>query len=83
MPLHLVWIAICLFLVANAARAQNRCSIRLEGTVPDDPETHFFLPFDVPEGTLEIEIQHDDLSGEHSRLGARRPQRLPRVGRRQ
>jgi len=65
MPLHLVWIAICLFLVANAARAQDPCSIRLEGTVPDDPETHFFLPFDVPEGTLEIEIQHDDLSSEN------------------
>jgi hypothetical protein len=62
MPFHLVWIALCLVLEASAAHAQDRCSIRLEGTVPDGPETHFFLPFEVPPGIVEIEVQHDDLS---------------------
>src|SRR4029077_17235421 len=36
--------------------------IPLEGTVPAGEETHFFLPFDVPAGIAEIEVQHDDLS---------------------
>jgi len=34
----------------------------LEGEVPDDGLDHFRIPFDVPEGTKEIEIRHDDLS---------------------
>jgi hypothetical protein len=65
MPFRLVWIAIGVVLGANAARAQGQCTIRLEGTVPDGPETHFFLPFEVLEGTVEIEIQHDDLSSQN------------------
>jgi hypothetical protein len=32
------------------------------GEVPTEPETHFFLPFEVPEEIVEIEIRHDDLS---------------------
>jgi len=36
-----------------------------DGTVPDGPETHFFLEFEVPEGIVEIEVRHDDLSSEN------------------
>jgi hypothetical protein len=36
--------------------------IPLDGVVPEGEETHFFLPFDVPAGTAEIEVRHDDLS---------------------
>src|SRR6188472_4236411 len=30
--------------------------------VPSDGPDHFFVEFDVPEGTQEIEVKHDDLS---------------------
>lgn len=33
-----------------------------DGEVPADGPDHFFLDFDVPEGTQEIEVRHDDLS---------------------
>lgn len=36
--------------------------IDLSGEVPAGTETHFFLPFDVPQGVAEIEVRHDDLS---------------------
>ncbi len=39
--------------------------IELEGDVPDDGLDHFFLPFSVPAGTAEIQIDHDDLSEEN------------------
>ena len=42
--------------------AQDPPPIHIEGNVPDGPETHFFLEFQVPEGIVEIEVQHDDLS---------------------
>jgi predicted metal-dependent phosphoesterase TrpH len=34
--------------------------------VPEGSETHFFLDFEVPEGIVEIEVQHDDLSAENT-----------------
>jgi len=34
----------------------------LDGEVPLDDLDHFFLPFEVPAGTVEIEIRHDDQS---------------------
>jgi predicted metal-dependent phosphoesterase TrpH len=37
-------------------------TIHLDGEVPSGGEPHFFLPFEVPEGTAEIEVRHDDLS---------------------
>lgn len=49
------------FGLAMTARAQE-VSIPIEGEVPAGPETHFFLPFEVPEGIAEIEVRHDDLS---------------------
>jgi hypothetical protein len=36
--------------------------VHLEGAVPEGPETHFFLDFEVPEGIVEIEVRHDNLS---------------------
>lgn len=49
--------------MAGAARAQDPPPIHIEGTVDiGDPATHFFVPFEVPEGIVEIEVQHDDLS---------------------
>jgi len=64
MPHHLVWITLGLLAGASTARAQDPCSVHLAGTVPDDPATHFFLPFEVREGEgiVEIEVQHDNLS---------------------
>ncbi len=65
MRLHLVLLAASLVLSANVARAQEPCSPRIQGSVPDGPETHFFLPFEVPEGIAEIEVRHDNLSSEN------------------
>lgn len=65
MPFHLAWVAFSLALVTNIVHAQETCSVRLEDTVPDGPETHVFVPFEVPEGTAEIEVRHDDLSSEN------------------
>lgn len=40
--------------------------IVLTGEVPDaDGVDYFVLPFEVPEGTVEIEIRHDDLSDDN------------------
>ncbi|MCX4244022.1 CehA/McbA family metallohydrolase [Paraliomyxa miuraensis] len=36
--------------------------IPIAGDVPDDGLDHFRVPFEVPEGTVEIEVRHDDLS---------------------
>lgn len=36
--------------------------VPLDGTLPDDGLDHAFLPFEVPAGTVEIEVRHDDLS---------------------
>ncbi|HYD47638.1 MAG TPA: CehA/McbA family metallohydrolase [Terriglobales bacterium] len=57
---HLLTIAVLLLTAAGAATAQQRRF--LEGEVPAGPETHFFLPFTVPEGIAEIEVLHSDLS---------------------
>ncbi|MBT8463679.1 MAG: CehA/McbA family metallohydrolase [Deltaproteobacteria bacterium] len=66
MPLHLLWLAAGFVLAASAARAQDPCpGLIIQGTVPDGPETHFFLPFEVPADIAEIEVRHDDLSSEN------------------
>lgn len=51
-------------LSANAGCEQNPSTeeIHLEGIVPEGSETHFFVEFEVPEGIVEIEVRHDDLS---------------------
>src|SRR5688500_3038444 len=52
-----------LLLVAAALAAET--TVVIDGVVPDDGLDHFFLPFEVPPGTVEIEIRHDDLSDEN------------------
>ncbi|MFO0715158.1 MAG: CehA/McbA family metallohydrolase [Sandaracinus sp.] len=47
-------------LVAGVAHADS--TVLLEGEVPDDGVAYFEIPFEVPTGTAEIEIRHDDLS---------------------
>ncbi len=60
MPPRSALLAPLLLLLGTGASAD--ITIPLQGIVPSGPETHFFLPFEVPEGIVEIEIQHDDLS---------------------
>jgi hypothetical protein len=62
MQFHPVWILALLVFASNAARAQEPCTERIQGLVPEGDETHFFIDFEVPEGTAEIEVRHDDLS---------------------
>lgn len=51
----LSWV-VCACLVASVASAQE--TLHFEGDVPGGPNTFFFLDFDVPEGTAEIEVVH-------------------------
>lgn len=44
------------------AKAANAAPIVFEGPIPAGELDYFFLDFDVPAGTREIEIRHDDLS---------------------
>jgi predicted metal-dependent phosphoesterase TrpH len=53
--------ALVMCVASNVALCQDTV-ISLDGAVPEGEETHFFLPFDVPPGTAEIEVRHDDLS---------------------
>lgn len=57
--------ALVSLLLASVAQAQDPPPIHIEGTVPEGEETHFFVEFEVPEGIVEIEVQHDDLSSEN------------------
>jgi MYXO-CTERM domain-containing protein len=61
MPIHPVCIALFLLAVASGASAQDP-PIHLEGTVPEGTESFFFLPFEVPEGIVEIEVRHSNLT---------------------
>ena len=47
---------------ASVAQGQEPDCDLIEGDVPTGPETHFFVPFEVPAGIVEIEVRHDDLS---------------------
>ncbi len=47
--------------LASVAHGQEPDYV-LTGDVTAGPETHFFVPFEVPEGVVEIEVRHDDLS---------------------
>lgn len=50
----------CLLVATSVDAAETK--LVLDGTVPDDPLDHFFVPFTVPAGTVEIEVVHDDAS---------------------
>lgn len=47
--------------VALSPRA-GAAPLVIDGDVPSDGLDHFFVDFDVPAGTKEIEVRHDDLS---------------------
>ena len=49
------WV-VCIGLISRVASAQD--AIHFEGDVPMGPNTFFFLDFEVPEGTVEIEVAH-------------------------
>ncbi len=53
------------WLFAAVASAQPSTVLTFDGTVPTGSETHFFLPFEVPAGVVEIEVRHDDGSAEN------------------
>lgn len=55
------WIGLGLWLAAGPVSAAE-IVIPIEGQVPDDGLDHFFVEFEVPEGIVEIEVRHDDLS---------------------
>lgn len=40
------------------AAIADETSIPLDGTIPDRDEAYVLIPFEVPEGTLEIEVRH-------------------------
>lgn len=44
--------------------AQAPVVLTFDGLVPSGSETHFFVPFEVPPGIVEIEVRHDDLSSD-------------------
>ena len=58
-------VGLCFAFFALTAEAQDPDPIHLEGEVPPGDETHFFVPFEVPDGIVEIEVQHDDISSEN------------------
>ena len=59
------WCLTFVFLALGTAAAQDPPPIVFEGEVPMDEEDFFFLPFEVPEGIVEIEVEHSDLSSEN------------------
>ncbi len=60
--MHRLLFALLLASVPSVASAQ----IVLTGEVDDaDGVDYFVLPFEVPEGTVEIEVRHDDLSADN------------------
>lgn len=59
-PLFCCTILATLTLAAPARAGETK--LVLDGQVPDGGLDHFFVPFEVPPGTVEIEVQHDDLS---------------------
>jgi hypothetical protein len=65
MPVRAASLGLLASFFAFTAQAQDPDPIHLEGDVPPGDETHFFVPFEVPEGIVEIEIQHDDMSSEN------------------
>lgn len=52
-------------LLSPAPASAEETVLPIDGEVPPGEPDHFFVPFQVPEGTVEIEIRHDDLSEEN------------------
>ena len=43
------------------SRTADAQTLVFDGDVPDDGSEFYFVPFDVPAGTAEIEVRHDDI----------------------
>jgi hypothetical protein len=54
------WAFLTCTLCARAGAAET--VLTFDGEVPGTGPDHFFVPFEVPAGTVEIEVRHDDLS---------------------
>src|SRR4051812_42596049 len=54
--------ALLLAALSFAGRAAAETTLTLDSDVPDDGSSFVLVPFDVPAGTVEIQIDHDDLS---------------------
>ncbi len=61
--MRLAPVVLCWLLASPAVAAETK--LVLDGDVPPDGPDHFFVPFEVPPGTVEIEVQHDDLSADN------------------
>ena len=61
MPRRFHWAVILSVLFASSAQGQEP-DLVFTGEVPTGPETHFFVSFEVPEGIVEVEIRHDNLT---------------------
>jgi hypothetical protein len=58
-----VFLAAAFFL--SGAEALGQETIDLSREIPAGDEDYFLLPFEVPEGIVEIEVQHNDQSEEN------------------
>lgn len=56
------WLALPLMVAWPLVALAEPVILELEGDVPTGGPDHFFVPFAVPEGIVEIQIDHDDLS---------------------
>ncbi len=61
--MRLAPLVLCWLLASPALAAET--TLVLDGDVPLNGPDHFFVPFDVPPGTVEIEVVHDDLSDDN------------------
>lgn len=57
----LLWVALATPCVARAQSASDT-TLTFDGEAPESGPDHFLVPFEVPEGTAEVEVRHDDLS---------------------
>lgn len=57
----LVFVGLVAGAIASPASAEETV-LPIAGDVPGDGLDHFRVPFEVPEGIVEIEVRHDDLS---------------------
>ena len=57
-------LAAVLSLVPSVAAADQ--TLVFDGEVSDEAPDHVFIDFEVPAGTAEIEVQHDDLAEDES-----------------
>jgi MYXO-CTERM domain-containing protein len=66
-PMQHIATLLCLAALSlhTAAVSAAEQVIPISGEVPSDAARHFYLPFTVPPGIVEIEVQHDDLSDEN------------------